>query len=130
MTKWICILLGLNACTSFAACNHHIVDRSKKLACVNVSNASRKTTVSVTSLDGGLFKLQPNTTEEAALTPGHKGTVKIVPHPPVPHFNKTLTCTFSIAEAKRNRITVVYQNNESFSVFPANFTEGCQLKDI
>jgi hypothetical protein len=125
--KTFFMLVCLIPLVSFGACNHHIVDRSKKLACVTIKNESSNV-LSVTSLNG-IFNLKPNASEESIIIPGGLGSVKILPIPFVPYISKALTCSFTTADARRNRITITYAEKQ-FLVAPSVFHSKCHYTDL
>ncbi len=110
-----------------AECNHAVVDRNSKLACVTVINRYDKN-LAVTGYPG--FDLKPNLSEETMLLPGAGNLVTITPNPYSNHNNeKELSCRFNIKIAKENQIMITYYNN-LYEVLPNEFKNNCTFKIV
>ena len=125
--KVFLVLVCLIPLSVFGACNHHLIDRNKKLACVTIKNESNQT-LSIASLSG-VINLKPNLSEEVILIPGGLGMVKMLPNPFVPYLSKALTCSFVMADARKNRITIAYAEKQ-FLVTPSAFHSNCHHTDL
>lgn len=111
-----------------ATCHHHLIKHNKNFACVTMANNS-KHALSITSLSG-VSKLPSGTKEEVMLTLANKGKIKLVPHPPIPHFNKMLSCAFPVAEARKTAVIVTYYNNDTAVVSPASMKQYCKFTNL
>jgi len=110
---------------SYAECNHVIVDRDPRFACVTVINKYHKS-LAITGYPG--FSLDPGSSEETMLLMGFIDSVRITPNPYSPYENeKQLGCKFSISQAREKQITITY-NNGSYDVNPIEFKNNCIFK--
>lgn len=108
-----------------ADCNHAVVDRDSRFACVTVINKYHKT-LAVTGSPG--FSLNPGSSEETFLLTGSSDSVQITPNPYSPYENeKQLACLFYVSQARERQITITY-DNESYEVNPIEFKNNCVFK--
>lgn len=107
---------------SYAECNHVIVDRDSRFACVTVINKYHKT-LAVTGFPG--FSLNPGSSEETMLLTGSSNSVQITPNPYSPYEDeKQLGCKFYVSQAREKQITITYDNG-SYDVNPVEFKNNC-----
>lgn len=107
---------------SYADCNHVIVDRDSRFACVTVINKYHKN-LAVTGFPG--FFLKPDSSEETMLLSGSSDSVQITPNPYSPYEDeKQLGCKFYVSQAREKKITITYGNG-SYDVSPVEFKNNC-----
>ena len=107
---------------SYAECNHVIVDRDSRFACVTVINKYHKI-LAVTGFPG--FFLSPGSSEETMLLTGSSDSVEITPNPYSPYEDeKQLSCKFYVSQARERQITISYDNG-SYDVNPVEFKNNC-----
>jgi|GEM_PF-4689798 len=123
--KLLLVFFALMPALGHTACHHHLVKHNKNFACVTMANNS-KHTLSITSLSG-VSRLPSGAKEEVMLSPANKGKIKLVPHPPIPHFNKILSCTFPISEARKTAVIVTYYGNDAAVVAPTTMKQYCKF---
>jgi hypothetical protein len=127
MKSRILFLLFCLPTYTFASCNHDVVDKDPRLACVTVINKYDRT-VSVSGYPG--FNLKSDLTEETMLLPGMSGLVQITPNPYSPYEEeKQLSCQFNVKTAKEKQIIITYYKN-SYEVIPIEFKNNCTFKVV
>ena len=112
---------------TFASCNHDVVDKDPRLACVTVINKYDRA-LGVTGYPG--FNLKSGLTEETMLLPGMGGLVQMAPNPYSPYEEeKQLSCQFSVKTAKEKQIIITYYKN-SYEVVPIELKNNCTFKVV
>lgn len=118
----ILVLFLVSPIHSYAECNHVIVDRDSRFACVTVINKYHKI-LAVTGFPG--FFLKPGLSEETMLLTGSSDSVQITPNPYSSYEDdKQLGCKFYVSQAREKQITITY-DNRSYDVNPMEFKNNC-----
>ncbi|PJE14656.1 hypothetical protein [Legionella sp.] len=112
---------------TFASCNHDVVDKDPRLACVTIVNKYDRT-LGVTGYPG--FNLKSGLSEETMLLPGMGNLVQIAPNPYSPYEEeKQLSCEFNVKKAKEKQILITYYK-DFYEIVPIEFKNNCTFKVV